>query len=232
MFPASDQTVGYIPAGTQTADPANDPQLLSETEDHYWFQFDAGSGMQDADPLMAGATIGQTFTTSTGTFTEVPDALREKTEVQLVAEIYSQAAGLLRPRRGPDTTVLDQTFNDVDLVGQPLTIGNFVDAVGGRLHHHGDDEHLHALHRRRRRGEPRPEPGRDHRRAQPYQEVFTNFPFGSQVLTGLFLNIDLSGPQGPTADVPDRPWSTASATPRGRAWPSPTSRSPPAARRR
>src|SRR5262249_51474561 len=81
MFPASYQTVGYIPAGAQTADPANDPQLLSETESHYWFQFDAGSGMQDADPLMGGATIGQSFTTATGTFTEVPDNLRAKTEV-------------------------------------------------------------------------------------------------------------------------------------------------------
>jgi uncharacterized repeat protein (TIGR01451 family) len=30
MFPASYQTVGYIPAGTPKADPANDPQLLSE----------------------------------------------------------------------------------------------------------------------------------------------------------------------------------------------------------
>src|SRR5262249_24791114 len=42
MFPASYQTVGYVPAGQQTADPAHDPQLLSETEDHYWFQFDPG----------------------------------------------------------------------------------------------------------------------------------------------------------------------------------------------
>ncbi len=72
MFPASYQTVGYIPAGTQTSDPANDPQLLAETESHYWFQFDTGSGMTDADPLMPGATIGQTFTTATGTFTAVP----------------------------------------------------------------------------------------------------------------------------------------------------------------
>ena len=55
MFPNSFQTVGYIPAGTQTADPANDPQLQSETQNHYWFQFDAGSGFKDADPLMAGA---------------------------------------------------------------------------------------------------------------------------------------------------------------------------------
>jgi len=30
MFPAQNQTVGYVPAGTQVSDPANDPQLLSE----------------------------------------------------------------------------------------------------------------------------------------------------------------------------------------------------------
>ena len=155
MFPASYQTVGYIPAGTQTSDPANDPQLLSETEDHYWFQFDTGSGMQDADPLMAGATIGQTFTTSTGTFTEVPDDLRQKTtEVQLTAEIYSQAAAACSaPEPISDTTVLDQTFNDVDLVGRPLTIGNFVSTnSAGQPVHLVDHEHLYALHRRGRRG--------------------------------------------------------------------------------
>ena len=92
MFPAGDQTVGTIPAGTQTSDPANDQQLLSETESHDWVQFDSGSGMQDADPLMAGAAIGHTFATASGTFAELPDTLREKTEVQLKAEIYSAAA--------------------------------------------------------------------------------------------------------------------------------------------
>src|SRR5262249_45073076 len=94
MFPDNDETVGYVPAGTQTSDPANDPQLLSETEDHYWFQFDSGNGFQDADPLMAGATIGQKFTTSTGTFTEIPEDLRATTTITLNAEIYSQASSL------------------------------------------------------------------------------------------------------------------------------------------
>ena len=28
-----------------------------------------------------------------------------------------------------------------------------------------------------------------------YQEVLTNFPLGSQILTGLFLNITLGGPR-------------------------------------
>src|SRR5208282_4011471 len=75
MFPSSYQTVGYIPAGTTVSNPADDSTLLSETESHYWFQFNTGSGMQSADPLMAGATIGQAFTAATGTFTQVPQIL-------------------------------------------------------------------------------------------------------------------------------------------------------------
>ena len=89
MFPASYQTVGSIPSGTSTADPADDATLLVQTENHYWFQFDAGSGMTTADPLVPGATIGQTPATSTGTFSAVPDALEEKTEIQVVAEVLT-----------------------------------------------------------------------------------------------------------------------------------------------
>ena len=106
--------------------------------------------MSDADPLMPGATIGQTFTTSTGTFTAVPADLEQTTEVQLIAEIYSQASAAFGLGDGlSDTIVLDQTFDDVELVGRPLTIGNFVSSVESsgcsRLHVH--HEHLHALHR-------------------------------------------------------------------------------------
>ena len=47
--------------------------------------------------------------------------MRQKTEVTLTAEIYSQAAAALV--FGSDglsqTVVLDQTFNDVDLGGPP-----------------------------------------------------------------------------------------------------------------
>ncbi|MGO9923686.1 MAG: choice-of-anchor Q domain-containing protein, partial [Isosphaeraceae bacterium] len=205
MFPASYQTVGYIPSGTTTSDPADDSQLLSETESHYWFQFDTGSGMQNADPLMPGATIGQTFTTSTGEFTQVPQDLEATTEVQLVAEIYNEADGALGLQAigiSPlqDTTVLDQTFDDVYLVGRPLTIGNLVSTSSfGALFLTtttntytpyivvGDD----AL----------PDSQLpDAIIGQQYQEFLTNFPLASQVLTGLFLNITLSGP-GTTSET-------------------------------
>ena len=208
MFPASDQTVGYIPAGTATADPADDPQLLSETQNHFWFQFDTGNGMTNADPLMAGATIGQSFTTLTGTFAEVPDAMREKTEVQLQAEIYSQASALFGSSGLTTTTVLD---SDVQRrrSGGPAT------------HHREFREQQHhralAFSSTTNTYSPYIEVGdvaysSDHDQnivGDSYQEVLTNFPLGSQILTGLFLNISLSGPQGPTqtyqrARRPDR----------------------------
>jgi uncharacterized membrane protein len=197
MFPASYQTVGYIPGGTQTADPADDPQLLAETESHYWFRFDAGNGMVDADPLVAGATVGQTVTTSTSTFTEVTDSLREKTEIKLNAETYSQASATLAGNGLSTKTVLDQTFNDVDLVGRPITVGHFVDSssIGGITFSSNTNTYSPFL---ALGDDAFPDPGREEIiRGQDYQEVFTNFPLGNQVVTGLFLDVTLSGPQGP-----------------------------------
>lgn len=199
MFPETYQTKGVVPAGATTSDPANDAHLLSETEAHFWIRFDTGTGMEDADPLMPGASVGQAFTTAAGTFAEVPDALREKTEVTLTAEIYTQAAAAFGVGDGLSrNVVLDQTFNDVDLVGHPLTFGNFVTSngagfvIGAATHVYtpfvevGDEAF--------------PDPSHDETlTGTPYQEVLTNFPLGSQVLTGLTLGITLKGPEGPVA---------------------------------
>jgi uncharacterized repeat protein (TIGR01451 family) len=196
MFPASYQTLGYLPAGTQTADPAHDPQLLAETTAHYWFQFDAGGGMQDADPLMAGASVGQAFTASAGTFAVVPDSLREKTEVKLTAEIYSQANPAFGSSPLTTTVVLDQTFNDVDLVGRPLSVGNCVSSstAGGLIISSTTNTYSPYI----AIGDEA-DPAHDQLiRGTDYQEVLTNYPLGSQILSGLFLEVDLSGPQGPT----------------------------------
>jgi uncharacterized membrane protein len=198
MFPAGYQTVGQVDSGVTTSDPADDSQLLTETEDHYWFQFNTGSGFQDADPLMPGATIGQTFTTSTGTFAEVADDLREKTEVQLNAEFYSPGIGGLGGGLST-TTVLDQTFNDVDLVGHPLTVGNIVNQSStGFIFTTTTNTYSPYLEVS---DEAYPGSGNDEvLRGTDYQEVLTNFPLGSQILTGLFLDITLSGPEGPSQD--------------------------------
>jgi uncharacterized repeat protein (TIGR01451 family) len=197
MFPDASQLVGIITPVQTLSDPANSAELLSETKDHYWLQFDTGNGLKNADPLIAGATLNQSFTQATTHFAEVPDALREKTEVTLSAEMYSQASALfgLANNGLSQTPVLTQTFNDVDLVGHPLTIGNFVSqkstgavtfavktntyspyfALGDVAYDSKYDQII---------------------RGQDYQEVLTTFPLSTQVLTGLFLDVTQSGPAG------------------------------------
>ncbi len=62
MFPTPTHLVGHIPAGTPLADPAHDPKLLSETQDHWWVEvYLPGTGWQDLDPSFTSATEGQRF---------------------------------------------------------------------------------------------------------------------------------------------------------------------------
>lgn len=196
MFPDSFQTVGYIPAGTQLSDPANDPQLLSETRRHYWIQFDVAGSLQDIDTTFENSTIGQTFAATTGTFSEVADNLRHKVQVQLNVETYSQASAAFGLGGGISSTdVLNVTFSSAELVGRPLTLGHQVDTsniaspiisavtttyypyllLGDEAFAIGDEALL---------------------RGSDYQEVKTNLPFGNQLLTGLFLRLSTRAPDG------------------------------------
>jgi hypothetical protein len=196
MFPASDHTVGLISDGTPISDPADDPRLLAETESHYWFQFDAGNGIKDADPLLPQATIGQSFTVATGTFTEVPDNLRAKTEIQLVVETDTTAENLFGLSGLHDTTVLDQTFNDADLVGRSLSLGHLITSrTASAIIQATTNTYSPYLIV----GDvAQPDLNSDTViRGQDYQEILTNFPLGSQVITGVFLNFTEQGPGQP-----------------------------------
>ena len=196
MFPEPYQVIGFVPAGADVSDPANDPGLLAETQDHYWVQFDAGAGFVNADPTFAGAPIGDTFTALDGTFNEVPDAMRHKVTIRLNRELANSASALFGGGTTLDVaTVIDETFNAVDLVGRPLSIGHFIDSsslgfvIASTTNTYspylrmGDEASTDLLQDEVFSGES-------------YQEVLTNFPLGSQVLTGLFLNVDLEAPDG------------------------------------
>jgi uncharacterized membrane protein len=196
MFPAPYQLFGYLPAGTATSDPADDPDLLADAEPYYWIQF--GSSMEDADPLLSSA-IGQAATTATGTFAAVPDALEETTEVTLTAQIYDQGAAALGVGDGlSETVVLDRTFDDVALVGHPLTIGNFVNSttvntltVASTTNTYTPYLAIGDL--------ANPDPSQDELiTGQSYQDVLTTFPLSSQAVVGLYLDVTLSGPEGPS----------------------------------
>ncbi len=199
MFPPGFQTVGYIPAGTNLADPANDLRLLVETREHYWVQFDDGFGFRDADSVFAAAQIGQTFTASTGGFAEVPDSLRHKVNVRLDVESYSPAGALFGFGDGLSrVTVLDQTINDVELVGRPLSIRNFVRTTqlpglvfSARTTTYSPYIQVGDL--------GLPDASQDEiLRGTDVQEVLTNFPLGSQVVTGAFLSMEVRSPDGST----------------------------------
>jgi large repetitive protein len=192
MFPAPERISGLVNPGIATADPVHDPALMAQAQDHTWFQFDAGGGFVDADPLIAGAQLGQTFATAANLFAEVPDALRHKVRIQLNAEFYNSSSSLFGGGL-EQTTVLDGTHNTVDLVGRSLTLGNYISsqASGGLVsaqtntyspyvildENDGniDDDQIF--------------------RGIDYQEVLTNFPLASRILTGLFLVLTSEDPQ-------------------------------------
>ncbi len=201
MFPEPTQIVGYLAPGTEVSDPANDTTLLAETRDHYWLQIDVGAGLVDADTSgLPGGGIGTAFTTISSTFTEVPDNLRHKVRVTLDAETYSQSAAAFSAGANGLTTatVLDRTFNSVDLVGRPLTVGQFVsdnNAGFGGLSSRTLTYTPHFL-----LGDTADPLGVNDEifAGVAFQEVLTNFPFGSTILSGYVLGMDLQHPSGST----------------------------------
>ncbi|MDY7075296.1 MAG: transglutaminase family protein, partial [Chloroflexota bacterium] len=188
MFPEPQGTIGHIPRGTGVADPANDPQLLEETVDHWWVEaYLPGLGWMDLDPSFTDATPGQTFhdslvTDGTDQITEMPDDLRHKVTMTVKVERWDKLSNLTGglEYRYP----LSHTFNTVELVGEPVTLGHLVntDAMAGmafwRVQHIytpyfavGDWEDAYE--------------------GEPFQDVLSNFPFGNFTTTGEWLLFDV-----------------------------------------
>jgi uncharacterized membrane protein len=203
MFPEPFQIVGYLAPGTSVADPANDPQLLTESKDYFWLQIDLGSGFQNADTsgLISGG-LGNSITNLNGTFHEVADSLRHKVRISLDAETFSQATNAFQQTSGLATvTVLDKTWNAVDLVGRQVAVSQFVDDIpqGGlaftsraltytpyfRI---GDETDAINVHDEIFTG-------------TPFQELLTNFPLASTILSGLNLKIEVQSPSDPVVHL-------------------------------
>ena len=117
--------LGCVATGLDASDPARRPQLLAETESHDWYQFNTGSGMQDADPLMPGATIGQTFAASTGTFTDVPDYPRGDDRIPVRRRDRQRPAALRSGLDHVDGARPDFQRRSSSWAGT-VTVGNFV----------------------------------------------------------------------------------------------------------
>jgi probable HAF family extracellular repeat protein len=185
MFPQQTTFVGCIPPGSFTDDPRGDTAAY----DYYWVQYGSGGNNTIAlDPNVPGSQPGQANQTPDSNFTTVPASLRQQVTVQINAEIYNQAGSLFG--LGPaTTTVLTQTFDASALVGNIITAGNLVSAsAGGGLDITATTFTYTPF---LLIGSGGPNVGQDQIvTGTPYQEVYTNFALSSQILTGLFLQVN------------------------------------------
>jgi hypothetical protein len=192
MFPSPTRIVGCPPENAERSDPANDPQLLTEAKEHYWVEFDNGGGFIPTDPSFKEAQSGQTFTEAQETFAEVPDTLRHKVTVRLKAEFPSGIAGTA----GFETkTPLNETFNTAELVGKPLSIGHFVNSFTPPSLFFGYTTHTYSPYILVGQNDSNISDD-EIIRGEDYQELLTNFPLASKILTGLFVEIDVISPDG------------------------------------
>ena len=191
MFPNQYQVTGCPPANGTLATPAADPTLLADLSNHFWVEF--GPSNTPADPSFSGDKIGTVPGTPTTAFTTIPAALQHTVTFRLDIEEYEQASALFGLGDGISTTeVLNQTFATTDLIGVPVTVGNFVSgSAAGIVISATTFTYSPYL----RLGSDLSEPNNDQVvQGQSYQEVYTNFPLGTEVLTGVFVNIDVNDP--------------------------------------
>lgn len=194
MFPAPTRVLGCLEPGTERADPTNDARLIDEARDHFWVQlFRGGAGFEDADPSFRSAEIGQTIGSAFETLIELPEILRHTVSIRLRRELTLPGAILLGGGTGAsEETVLEATFPAVRLVGRSLSVGHFVRAdVLSALFTVQTNTYAPYLVVNERDGEVGDD---DLIRGTDYREVLTNFPLGSEVLTGVFLDVSTLPP--------------------------------------
>lgn len=204
MFAPTSRAVGGLPASSSaTADPVNAPELLAASREHFWVEAFDGSSFVAMDPTGPSAVVGQALAAPVTRFTEIDPARRHTVRMRLIAELTPVGLGvpffrladalgtsaddptssvrtlLIGGSIAVQTRVLDHTFATVELVGEPISFGHFVEKTtlpGLTANSYSPWMQI---------GE------RDTiSRGADYQETFT--PLGNQILTGLILRIDVS----------------------------------------
>jgi uncharacterized membrane protein/PKD repeat protein/uncharacterized protein YegL len=188
MFPAPPGVVGYLPDDNPfpLADPLQNPALWSEIQDHYWVEaYLPGLGWTDLDPSFAAAEIGDRFVNEPdpAALSELPANVRHSVNLRVKVEKYHPLSGLTH------SYPLDYSFSAVELVGEPVTFGHMVQTQnqGGLIF--ANIFHTYTPYLMLADADALLE-------GEPFQEIITNFPLGTSIVTGEWLEIELRHPDG------------------------------------
>ena len=199
MFPEPTRVIGHIPEGIIVSNPISDTQLLAESEDHWWVEayLPSQGGWTDLDPSFPNAAIGERFVTDANIandgsdkIAEVPDNVRHKVTLKLKVEEYNplNTGGTLIPQL-EHSYPLTHTFNTVELVGNPVTLGHLVNSRVQPGMFFANISHTYV---------PYFLVGDDVTEGNPYQDLFGGI-FGvlsSWVHTGVWLTFDVQDAAG------------------------------------
>ena len=192
MFPTPTSLAGCIDPGTTLADPADESAAAQRVGEPLLGRVRPRTpALWRPTPTSRARRSVRPLPRPTSTFAAVPDDLHQQVEITVQAELTSDAAALV-PIASPQSvsTVLDETFDDVALVGVPITYGNYVSTQSvGALEFSATTNtytpYLRIDNTSADLGSDTVDTGTN------FQEVLSNFPFSSEILTGLFLNVTL-----------------------------------------
>ncbi len=191
LFPAAGGLAGYLPAGTELADPANDAALIALAADHWWVEaYLPGTGWTDLDPTYPNAAVGQSFATPSGDGSDrsavVPADQHHTLQVRLKVEQYSTF-----PQGGSNLSsfyALDQTFDVSALAGKRLTLGHLVsEALAGGVFSSITRTYTPYL---------AIEDNNQGYQGDSFQDYLSNFPLSSSFTTAEWLEYELRSPDG------------------------------------
>ena len=186
MFPQTPVLIGCVPPGTNLDDPASNGNGYSWINDYYWVEY--GPSNIDLDPNIAGGQPGDTIQAPDNTYTSIPASEYQTVTVKINAELFNQASAAFG--FGPSqTTVLMQQFYTWQLVGNILSAGNLVQstATGGLDFSATTFTYTPYLIIGSGGADITQDPIIT---GTSFQEFYTNFPLSSQIVTGIFVEVD------------------------------------------
>ncbi len=160
-------------------DPLQDEALLGLARDHAYVEVFEGDRWVAFDPTFEH---GQLVAESTAA--ALTDAERHLVTVSVKVETLNPAFG--QALGGGEAEKLSVVLPSVSLVGKPVTLqqGVHIASQGGLVF----SSFVHTYTPQLRVGEQLVAVG------EPFQELLTSFPLGTEIVTGLFVDVTLDGP--------------------------------------